>query len=734
MTGADNPGAPVSVRVRPLGDRAAVADLGHHGPSGAFRPLAPAATASALTLSLADQVRAALGDAADDLVPAYRSVLIAFDPARVTFAEVRDICEGTTLVPASLRDQPSRTVTLPTWYGDAAGPDLDDVARHTGLSPVEVVAAHAAAHYRVGFLGFSPGYAYLLGLPERLATPRLASPRAAVPIGSVAIGGQQTGVYPQATPGGWRLIGRTPVPLFDPRRRVPALLRAGDRVVFRPIDAAEYRVIEADVRLGRYRPDVTPKQGSESVAERAPTGPGRRRSGRHLEVVAGGLSTTVQDEGRPGLGAQGVSPGGAMDRAAALLANRLVGNPPGAAVLESCVVGPTLRVSAPVVVALTGASAGLSCAGRTLPVDRAHRLPAGASCTVLPGPAGVRSYLAVRGGIDVPPVIGSRSTDLTAGVGGLDGRRLTAGDILPIGHDARGPISPPVTVGPRSSISGGEVTLRVVVGPEDGLLVAGDLDRLLATAWGVSSRSSHMGVRLTGPALAVADAGDLVSEGIATGTVQVPASGEPIILLPGRGTVGGYARVACVIDADLDRTAQLRAGSRVRFRAVALRDAVRAGQGYRAGLRWLRGGHDAALRDASARLAHLDVAAAPVLPAAVGPHAVEPAPGSAPSLPDVPSPEDIAPGVIRSPGVGRFHRGGRSGVEPFAVAGARVAAGVTVAGVTVMDEWHDVVTHGAVEVVAFLVREGDPVAYGQPVVSVRPIGRGVGPAGEPDGT
>lgn len=732
MTGAGDAGAPVSVRVRPLGDRAAIADLGRHDPSGAFRPLAPDATASALTLSLTAAVRSKLGDAVDDLVPAYRSVLIAFDPARVSLAEVLDVCQAATLIPASVEDQSARTVTLPTWYGDAAGPDLDDVARHTGLSPVEVVAAHAAGDYRVAFLGFSPGYAYLLGLPERLATPRLASPRAAVPVGSVSIGGQQTGVYPQATPGGWRLIGRTPVPLFDPRRRVPALLRAGDRVVFRPIEAAEYRAIEVGARLGRYLPEVIPEREAGLAAERAPTGLSMRRSGRHLEVVVGGLSTTVQDEGRPGLGAQGISPGGAMDRAAALLANRLVGNPPGAAVLESCVAGPTVRVSAPVIAALTGASAGLSVDGRTLPVDRAHRLPAGAICTVLPGPAGVRSYLAVRGGIDVPPVIGSRSTDLTAGVGGLDGRRLTAGDVLPIGQEARGPISPPVTVGPRSSISGGEITLRVVVGPEDGLLVAGDLDRLLATAWGVSSRSSHMGVRLTGPALAVADAGDLVSEGIATGTVQVPASGEPIILLPGRGTVGGYAKVACVIDADLDRAAQLRAGSRVRFRAVALRDAIRAGQGYRAGLEWLRGGHDAALRDASASLAHLGVATVPVLPAAGGPRAVEPAPGPAPSLPDVLSAEDVAPGVIRSPGVGRFHRGGRSGAEPLAVAGARVAAGVTVAGVTVMDQWQDVVTHGAVEVVAFLVREGDPVAYGQPVISVRPIGRSVGPAGEQD--
>ena len=182
-----------------------------------------------------------------EYVPAYASLLLRFDPLRwigddsssphqrlsaAIFAALQSAADATA---------ESRCVNIPVLYGDAAGPDLDAVAAHTNLSPQQVIDRHSAATYRVAMLGFAPGFPYLLGLDPALAVPRRADPRLSVPAGSVAIGGQQTGIYPQALPGGWHVIGRTPRALFDVRASSPTLLCAGDRVRFRPIDQDEYQ-------------------------------------------------------------------------------------------------------------------------------------------------------------------------------------------------------------------------------------------------------------------------------------------------------------------------------------------------------------------------------------------------------------------------------------------------------------------------------------------------------------
>jgi inhibitor of KinA len=180
-----------------------------------------------------------------DMTPAYTTVLLTFDPLLI---EDRDAVRAR--IEEALRELPvgepasGRLVEIPVCYGEEFGPDLVDVARLHGLAPAAVVALHSGAEYQVEFIGFSPGFPYLSGLPERLATPRLDTPRARVPAGSVGIGGEQTGIYPQATPGGWRIIGRTPRRLFDASREEPALLRWGDRVRLRPVSVEEFRTLE----------------------------------------------------------------------------------------------------------------------------------------------------------------------------------------------------------------------------------------------------------------------------------------------------------------------------------------------------------------------------------------------------------------------------------------------------------------------------------------------------------
>jgi KipI family sensor histidine kinase inhibitor len=175
-----------------------------------------------------------------EMVPTYRSLLVHYDPLRLSHRDLVDLIRSILEKGEEYPLPEPRMVEIPTLYGVEFGPDLPFVAEHNGLSMDEVIRIHSGTVYPVYMLGFSPGYAYLGGLPEEIATPRLPTPRTLVPAGSVALAGRQTGVYPIATPGGWRLIGRTPLKLFDPQRDPPTLLRAGDQVRFVPISEEEY--------------------------------------------------------------------------------------------------------------------------------------------------------------------------------------------------------------------------------------------------------------------------------------------------------------------------------------------------------------------------------------------------------------------------------------------------------------------------------------------------------------
>jgi KipI family sensor histidine kinase inhibitor len=179
-----------------------------------------------------------------DIVPAYTTILVSFDPRQTDSATLMARIEQAAANRQESQSAP-RQVTIPVVYGGDYGPDIDEVAASTGLTADEVIAQHTGAEYLVACIGFSPGFPYLLGLPPALATPRLPNPRTRVPAGSVGIGGEQTGVYPQATPGGWRLIGRTPLRLFDPDSAEPFLLRAGDHLRFTAISAARFPEIAA---------------------------------------------------------------------------------------------------------------------------------------------------------------------------------------------------------------------------------------------------------------------------------------------------------------------------------------------------------------------------------------------------------------------------------------------------------------------------------------------------------
>jgi len=488
-----------------------------------------------------------------DVVPSFAAVAVHFNSE-----DALEIREWIQAAAADARPelQEGSQVEIPVAYGGAYGPDLGDLAMQVGLSAEEVVALHSGADYRVAALGFSPGFPYLTGLPERLHVPRRRTPRLAVPAGSVALAGGQAGIYPFATPGGWHVVGRTAVKLFDPRKACPALLRAGDRVRFVPVENLEFEEIPAD----------------SSPDSPAPTGE------RWIEVIHPGGMTTVQDLGRPGHQACGVSPGGAVDPWSLRAANLLVGNNENAAALEMCASGPVIKFHANAALAFVNGE------------GRSRRVNAGETLDFSNLGSGVRAYLAVAGGLKVERMLGSAATDPQAGFGGLCGRALLAGDRLEFGIAGRMPGGRDWHVGRMSLRRETEIVLRFLTGVQAPWFSQEARRRLQEELYRVTPQSDRMGTRLIGSALELETSREMLSQPVACGSVQVPPDGQPIVLMAGRQTIGGYPQIGHVISVDLPKLARAWPGAQVRFREVGWEEARELLLEEQQHLSWLRTG------------------------------------------------------------------------------------------------------------------------------------------------
>jgi biotin-dependent carboxylase-like uncharacterized protein len=293
-----------------------------------------------------------------------------------------------------------------------------------------------------------------------------------------------------------------------------------------------------------------------------------------LRVLAPGLMTTLQDLGRPGYQRLGVPVSGALDHVSLRAANLLAGNAPGTGALEIAYQGPTLRVDADSVrIAAAGAQAVIEVlagengsAGRRLAGFESVRLVRGEVLRIGALTGSALLYLAVEGGFAVPPVLGSQSTLTRAAIGGFEGRPLRAGDLLPLGRPAvperEEAALPPLDLAPPARI-------RVLLGPQADHVTPAGLRTLTEAAYTVSRASDRMGMRLEGPRLEHSSKGyNIVSDGIATGAIQVPGNGLPIVLLADRQTTGGYPKIAAVISADLPALGRMMPGARIAFTAV----------------------------------------------------------------------------------------------------------------------------------------------------------------------
>lgn len=203
-------------------------------------------------------IRQELTGVVEAVVPTYRSLLVMYDPLQIRRDSLKEKIEAIYLRVAmhGTAVSSAKTVVIPVLYGGEAGPDLDFVAHHNNLTPDEVISIHTSGAYRIYMMGFTPGFPYLGGMSERIATPRLSTPRKEIPAGSVGIAGSQTGLYPQKSPGGWQLIGRTPLRVFDPTAADPFLYQAGDLLKFEAISGEEFERIERSISRGEYRPEV----------------------------------------------------------------------------------------------------------------------------------------------------------------------------------------------------------------------------------------------------------------------------------------------------------------------------------------------------------------------------------------------------------------------------------------------------------------------------------------------
>lgn len=480
-----------------------------------------------------------------ETVPALRSALLIIDPLRADRAAIAGTAAdlATRLLPDTTGT--GRVIDVPVVYGEEAGADLDDVAAALNLPASEVIALHTSGEFGVFMLGFAPGFPYMGLLPQPLEAPRLATPRLRVPAGSVAIAGVLTGIYPLQTPGGWALVGRTPLRIYDPREPDPILFRPGDRVRFTQVTSAQF------------------------PADRI-TAPPLLPSRPAFDVIEAGLFTTMQDLGRHGYRSLGMPGAGAMDPDALRLANLIAGNSPAAAALECTAPGPALRALSDLSVAVTGADLTATVDGTAIDMWRAVQVRAGQVIRFGAPHSGMWAYIAPAGGIEARTVLGSASTYFSGGVG----RRLERGDIIGVGVRHGTPLATPLPA-QMVRIPRDEVTVHVIPGPQGDWFPDDAVEAFFDSPFRVTVQHDRAGIRLDGPAIS-RDPREMLSDAMLPGAIQVPPDGRPIVIMVDGPTTGGYPKIGVVATVDLPLLAQARPGTRVRFMQTTVERAVEA--------------------------------------------------------------------------------------------------------------------------------------------------------------
>lgn len=495
-----------------------------------------------------------------ELVPTYCSVTVYFDPLIISCRKAKRVIQTIlkTICETGKGDSTNTDCVvheIPVCYEKEYSLDMDNVCECTHLSKEEIVKLHTKPEYTIYMLGFLPGFPYLGGLDKRLEVPRLKTPRKLIPEGSVALAGKQTGIYPLSSPGGWQIIGRTPIKLFDAARTPNVLIKAGDKIKFTPISKKEYENYKEEKRITQ-KEIVVRKRG-------VPISSG-------IQFLSSGFLTTVQDLGRKGFLKDGVGESGAMDIELFKEANALVGNNENAAALEITLLGPVIKFSLKTSFVITGNFTSAKLDSSLIEPYKKYEAQSGDVLDVGYCESGsLRGYIAFFGGIVVKQIMGSSSTNTKSNLGG---KKLEANDELAIGWN---PSKVEDIYGKRKIRRKESITkIRVVKGPQYKMFVKEAVKDFQKNTFEVSKDCDRMGCRLIGVALPIQNGTDIISDCVTKGAVQITSEGLPIIMMADRQTTGGYAKIANVIKADLWKVAQAVPNEKIQFQFVSNRFAL----------------------------------------------------------------------------------------------------------------------------------------------------------------
>lgn len=460
-----------------------------------------------------------------EIVPGLVTLYVEYERALVSRHDVLSWVKKNLSLPGPRSDRRSRLIEVPVSYG---GNDLNSVSKRLQMAPEKIISIHSSTLYTVLTIGFSPGQPYLGVVKPAIEIPRKTIPVPHVPAYSVGIANYYTSITAFAQPTGWDVLGQALIRIYDPHRGEPALLRPGDTVKFLPASGQ-----------APSEPESLP------LLPREPVRP-------FLKVLEEGLLDLVVDHGRFMVGREGLPRGGPLDRRSYSLANSVIGNPPGTAAVEINYRGPVLEATSDGIVAFAGWGLRPEINGIEADSFTGLELLRGDVLTFKPSGVGARGYLGIIGGVESRRFRGSASV----GLRGRIGQPIKTGDFIGKGSDRRARARFGF-VPPKSRPSRYQV-LRILPGPQ----ASNEAIHNLTCATFTAVSGDRMGVRLKGPHVL---GGEVVSEAVPLGAIQVPPGGTPILLLNDRGTTGGYSKPAVVHPSDLPLAGQITAGTQVRF-------------------------------------------------------------------------------------------------------------------------------------------------------------------------
>ena len=467
-----------------------------------------------------------------------------------------------------------KVVEIPICYDVSLGIDLIEMSLEKKMSITDIIAAHTSKLYRVYLIGFLPGFPYMGIVDESIATPRKKSPRTKIEAGNVGIADAQTGIYPSDSPGGWNIIGKTPLKMFDAKKEYPVFLQPGDDVQFKQISLEQFRELKEESEKTNEKLELSQPSPSTSI----------------LSVIKSGTADSIQDLGRFGFQHLGINPTGVMDRIAAQTANFLVGNVADEAVLECHFPACSIVFHKSILIAISGGDFTPTLDEKEIKLNTPIYVQRGATLNFKKWKNGARTYIAVKNGFEIEKWLGSYSTNLKANAGGFNGRNLKKDDQIKVKSDSHD-----VGLKMKSekqddsffnfhfSIFPWHVEIdnlyafeeiEILVGNDFETLTDGSQQKLFSNEFLITMRSDKMGYRLLSDPLIMKNENRfLLSSGVTLGTMQLLPTGQIIILMSDHQTTGGYPKIGHVASASFAALAQTPINKKIRFKLINIEEA-----------------------------------------------------------------------------------------------------------------------------------------------------------------